>query len=197
MNTLCKLTATAALALVMTGCAQYSPYCDPCQAQTYPYAQPAPLSAHQPSVLRSTPQATYVTPADDILVINVTGYGAPKSTFENLAQRRLMALRASELDAYRKIAEQVSGLHIVGDTRMNDYIADRDRLRAYLNSFVQGAAITNQEFEADGMAVTSMSLKISRNRMLQQLEQERRWHAAGGHLAPGSAYHDHTFAPRY
>ncbi|GAA0695749.1 hypothetical protein GCM10009104_24450 [Marinobacterium maritimum] len=198
MNTLFKFTATAGLALTITGCAQYSPYCDPCQGRSYTYVQPAPAPVPQPAPVQPTPQKTYHDPAvEDILVINVTGYGAPKSTFENLAQRRLMALRASELDAYRKIAEQVSGLHIVGDTRMDDFIADRDRLRAYLNSFVQGAAITNQEFEADGMAVTTMSLKISRRQMQQQLEQERRWHAAGGHLPPGGAYHDHTFAPRY
>ena len=190
MNTLFKLTATAGLALTMVGCAQYSPYCDPCQGRTYTYAQPAPAQA--------PPKPTYVAPVvDDILVINVTGYGAPKNTFESLAQRRLMALRASELDAYRKIAEQVSGLHIVGDSRVDDYIANRDRLRSYVNSFVQGASIINQEFEDDGMAVTTISLKISRYQMQKQLEQERRWHAAGGHLPPGNAYHDHTFAPRY
>ena len=197
MNSLSKLTATAGLALTLAGCAHYSPYCDPCQAGTYTPARPA-MGPMQPAPVRPAPQATYVAPVvDDILVINITGYGAPKSTFENLAQRRLMALRASELDAYRKIAEQISGLHIVGDTRVNDYITDRDRLRSYLNSFIQGAAIMDQEFEADGMAVTSMSLKISRSQMRQMLEEERRWHAAGGHLPPGSAYHDHTFAPRY
>ncbi|GAA0791552.1 LPP20 family lipoprotein [Marinobacterium sediminicola] len=192
MNNLFRLTTIAGLALIITGCAQYSPYCDPCEprARTYVQVQQPPA---QPA-----PQASYASPkVDDTLVIKVTGYGAPKSTFESLAQRRLMALRASELDAYRKIAEQVSGLHIVGDTRMDDFIADRDRLRAYLNSFVQGAAIINQEFEADGLAVTTMSLKISRSRMLQQLEQERRWHAAGGHLPPGSAYSTPSFAPRY
>ncbi|MBA4502815.1 LPP20 family lipoprotein [Marinobacterium marinum] len=193
MNTLFKLSATAGLALTLAGCAHYSPYCDPCLAHTYE-ARPVP----PPVTVQQTRVVTQVVPAaDDIMVINVTGYGAPKNTFENLAQRRLMALRASEVDAYRKLAEQVSGLHVVGDTRVNDYIADRDRLRTYLNSFVQGAAITAQEFEEDGMAVTTMSLKISRSQMRQQLEQARRWHAAGGHLPPGGAYHDHTFAPRY
>jgi hypothetical protein len=192
MNTLFKLTATAGLALTLSGCAHYSPYCDPCQGQTYSHTAVA-----QPAPVRPLPKVSYVAPVDDILVINVTGYGAPKSTFENLAQRRLMALRASELDAYRKIAEQISGLHIVGDTRVNDFIPERDRLRSYVNSFVQGAAIIDQDFEADGLAVTTMSLKISRSQMRRQLEEERRWHAAGGHLPPGSAYHDHTFAPRY
>lgn len=186
MNTLMKLSATASLVLTLTGCAHYSPYCDPCYAP-----------AHGASYAPTSRQSPLIAPVDDILIINVTGYGAPKSTFENLAQRRLMALRASELDAYRKIAEQISGLHIVGDSRVEDYIASRDRLRSYINSFVQGAAITHQDFEDDGMAVTTMSLKTSRSQLRLSLEQERRWHATGGHLPAGAAYHDHTFAPRY
>ncbi|PSL11937.1 hypothetical protein CLV44_12145 [Marinobacterium halophilum] len=196
MNNPLKLSAIAGLSLLISGCAHYT--CSTCVPaypahQTTRIIQPviAPQRAPQP-----IPQA-YIA-VDDIQVITVTGYGAPKSTFENLAQRRLMALRSSELDAYRKIAEQISGLHIVGDTRMDDFIANRDRLRAYVNSFVQGAAITRQEFEDDGMAVTTMSLKISRRQMQQMLEQERRWHASGGHLPAGAAYHDHgSYAPRY
>ncbi len=192
MNRVFKVSAVAGLALVLNGCAQhYNPCCTPSHA--YTVTKPAPY-LHPEYKVGSCGQPACV---NDILVINVTGYGAPKSTFESLAQRRLMALRASELDAYRKIAEQISGLHIVGDSRVDDYIANRDRLRSYVNSFVQGASIINQEFEEDGMAVTTMSLKISRYQMQKQLEQERRWHAAGGHLPPGNAYHDHTFAPRY
>lgn len=192
MTNLFKFSVTTGLALVISGCAHYP--CNTCNL-TAP-STVDPVVHVQPQVNYQQPHAEPVV--NDTLVINVTGYGAPKSTFENLAQRRLMALRASELDAYRKIAEQVSGLHIVGDTRMDDFIAQRDRLRAYLNSFVQGAAITHQEFEEDGMAVTTMSLKISRSQMNRMMEEERRWHASGGHLPAGAAYSDRSgFAPRY
>lgn len=172
MNNFVKFSIAAGAALVIAGCAPQSR-----QPSSMSYAE-APLS--------------------DIQVISVTGYGAPKSTFDNLAQRRLMALRASEVDAYRKIAEQIAGLQIIGDTRTDDFIADRDRLRTYLNSFVQGATITDQEFEADGMAITTMSLKISRSQMRQMLEQERYRKARGETLPQGGAYsHHNAFAPRY
>ncbi|MBP0048133.1 hypothetical protein H9C73_05250 [Marinobacterium sp. AK62] len=185
MNNIIKFSTLAGIALLISGCAPYAyNTCANCQApaqQTYNNA--------------ITQSAAGV---DDTQVITVTGYGAPKSTFENLVQRRLMALRASEVDAYRKIAEQISGIQVVGDTRVDDFIADRDRLRTYINTFVQGAAITEQEFQPDGMAVTTMSLKISRSRMLRMLEQERRRHSMGGSLPSGGAFSFGTsFAPRY
>ncbi|MBV0932493.1 LPP20 family lipoprotein [Marinobacterium weihaiense] len=191
MKRVFKVSAVAGLALAIGGCAQhYNPCCG--YSDTYAVTSPATYQVVK------TPR-TCGGPAcvNDVLVISVNGYGAPKSTFENLAQRRLMAMRASELDAYRKIAEQVSGLHIMGDTRVDDFVANRDRLRSYINSFVQGATITNQEFESDGMAITTMSLKISRSQMRRIMEEERRWHANGGHLPSGAAYHHTGFAPRY
>ncbi|MBS98201.1 MAG: hypothetical protein CMI01_05940 [Oceanospirillaceae bacterium] len=132
------------------------------------------------------------------LVINVTGYGAPKSTFENLAQRRLMALRASEVDAYRKLAEQVSGVQVFGDTSVEDFIAGRDRLRTRINSFIQGAAITNQEFQDDGLAITNMSLKVNRLQLERMLARERAENRSHDGLATGTAYpYYESYAPRY
>ncbi len=172
MNNLLKFSIAAGAALLISGCAPHN--------------------------YQSGPSSYSDAPLSDIQVINVTGYGAPKSTFDNLAQRRLMALRASEVDAYRKIAEQIAGLQIIGDTRTDDFIADRDRLRTYLNSFVQGATITDQEFESDGMAVTTMSLKISRSEMRRMLEEERYRKARGDSLPQGGAYSQPSaFAPRY
>lgn len=187
MNNIIKFSSLAGIALLISGCAPYAyNTCANCQAPAQ-QANNTPVVRAQPAVL-----------VDDTQVITVTGYGAPKSTFENLAQRRLMALRASEVDAYRKIAEQISGVQVVGDTRVDDFIADRDRLRTYINAFVQGASITEQEFQPDGMAVTTMSLKISRSRMLRMLEQERRRQSMGGSLPSGGAFSFGTsFAPRY
>lgn len=194
MNSVFKVSAVAGLALAISGCAQHYTT-STCCGSSGSYTVTTPALYYPEHKVRGCGEPACV---DDTLIINVTGYGAPKSTFENLAQRRLMAMRASELDAYRKIAEQISGLHIVGDTRVQDYVADRDRLRSYVNSFVQGATITSQEFEADGMAVTSMSLKVSRSQMRNRLEQDHNWHAKGQHLPSGAAYSEQSlFAPRY
>ncbi|RAU17171.1 hypothetical protein DN062_14800 [Nitrincola tibetensis] len=134
----------------------------------------------------------------DEQVLNVVGYGAPRNTFESAPQRRLMALRASEVDAYRKMAEQVSGVHIFGDTSVDNFVANHDRLRTRLNSFIQGATITHQEFQDDGVAITYMALKISRSELRRLLESERLYHTRGHGLIQGGAYRDTLYyAPRY
>jgi len=48
------------------------------------------------------------------------------------------------------------------------------------------------------MAVTTMSLKVSRSQMRRRLEQDSHWHTQGKHLPSGAAYSEHgLFAPRY
>lgn len=134
------------------------------------------------------------TQQEDSIVINVTGYGAPKSTYENIAQRRLMALRASELDAYKKLGEQIAGVHVYGDTSVENYIAGRDRVRTRLYAFIRGAAITNQEFQSDGIAITNMSLKVEPSMLRHMLEHDLEHPNRGGGLITGSAFDDgHAF----
>ncbi len=159
------------------------------------------------SVVYEQPNRTQCSPSSsqcgalvvpDEIVVNVVGYGAPKNTFESAAQRRLMALRASELDAYRKLSEQISGVHIFGDTRVDDFIAQHDRIRSRLNTFIQGATITHQEFQSDGVAVTHMTMRVSRSQLQRMLERERIYQSRGLGLVPGGAFRDTLYyAPRY
>ena len=129
-----------------------------------------------------------VVPVQDEILISVVGYGAPHHTFETSAQRRIMALRASELDAYRKLAEQASGVHVFGDTRVDNFIARDDRVRSRLSAFVQGATITHQEYQDDGVAVTHMTMKVSRSQLQRMMEADRVSQSRGLGLVPGGAF---------
>lgn len=152
----------------------------------------------QPSQCSSSSSRCGALVVPDEIIVNVVGYGAPKNTFESAAQRRLMALRASELDAYRKLSEQISGVHIFGDTRVDDFISQHDRVRSRLNTFIQGATITHQEFQSDGVAVTHMTMKVSRSQLQRMLERERIHQARGLGIVPGGAHRDMLYyAPRY
>lgn len=206
MNSYLKLIAPVALPLLLAGCAhRYPSYYRCCDLPPPGYSQEVLQPENVATPLCTTVNCRQPPPpcatsdcVDDVLVISVTGYGAPKSTFENLAQRRLMAMRASELDAYRKLAEQIAGVHLFGSTSVNDYIAGRDRVRTRVDSYIRGAAIVNQEFEEDGMAVTTMSLKASKSRLRRMLDYETYRYHSGGNLLPGGAYGDHGFfAPPY
>ena len=130
----------------------------------------------------------------DIVIVNVTGYGAPKNTFANAAQRRLMTLRASELDAYRKLAEQVAGIYIQGNGDLNNFMAGDDRVKMQLSSFIQGASITNQEILDDGVGLTQMTMQVSRSQLIRMLEKENTQPTRrGAGLVPGGAINNSSY----
>lgn len=194
MNISMKIAISLIASVTIVGCASQPRSCyDRSCEDSVVYAEPIRAECTTSAVNNCNP---LVIP--DEIVINVIGYGAPKNTFESAAQRRLMAMRASELDAYRKLSEQISGVHIFGDTRVDDFIAGHDRIRSRLNTFIQGATITHQEFESDGVAITYMSMRVSRSNLQKMLERERIYQSRGLGLVPGGAYRDSLyFAPRY
>lgn len=192
MNNTIKAALSLLALTTLVGCAAHRSCQDFSCHDSVVYEQP-----NRTQCLASSSGCSALVVPDEI-IINVIGYGAPKNTFESAAQRRLMALRASELDAYRKLSEQISGVHIFGDTRVDDFIAQHDRIRSRLNTFIQGATITHQEFESDGVAITYMTMRVSRSQLQRILERERIYQSRGLGLVPGGAFRDTLYyAPRY
>ncbi|MBN1514126.1 MAG: hypothetical protein JXB13_19065 [Phycisphaerae bacterium] len=54
------------------------------------------------------------------------------------AQNKLLAKRAAEADAYRKLAETIQGLHVRSDTLVRDFVTESDVIRAELDTFIRG-----------------------------------------------------------
>ena len=175
-----KITIGLLASLFLAGCAT--------QQTLHHHESQQQQMAAAPSSSHSVTGAVGLSPVPDSVVISVVGYGAPGGVAENSAQRRLMALRASEADAHRKLAEQVSGLRIFGDTRVDNYITQNDRIRQNFSAFIQGATITHQEYQEDGTAVTHMSMNVSRSELRKRLQLEQYYHTHGYHLVPGTAY---------
>ena len=80
------------------------------------------------------------------------GYGATPEASRPLTpgQRKLAAMRAAEVDAYRKLAEQVHGFNIDGRTTVADFVAQNDAIRAWVEALVRGARIVSNEPVEDG-----------------------------------------------
>ncbi|WP_051304810.1 LPP20 family lipoprotein [Chitinilyticum litopenaei] len=76
--------------------------------------------------------------------VTAVGYGT-SPTVEGLSpdQRRILALRASKLDAYRALAETVSGLKIVGNSTVNAATMTNDSFRVYLEAYLRGARVVS------------------------------------------------------
>lgn len=94
------------------------------------------------------------------IVVTVTGYGAPDDRFTNKAQRTLMAMRASEVEAYRTMAEHVQGVHVSSNTKVADFITSYDHLRLVVDSYIRRASVVSQGFTNDGYYETTLSLTL-------------------------------------
>lgn len=122
----------------------------------------------QPPVKTVSAETTCATPSCARLVerhspvkVTATGYGA-SSAFDGYTpgQRRLMAMRASKLDAYRALAEQVQGVRVTGNSTVAAMITQNDSYRVYVDSVVQGARIVTVTPMAEGNYETQVELEL-------------------------------------
>jgi len=78
------------------------------------------------------------------IVIRVTGYSAYEKTEDMTSEpKRLMALRASKLDAYRALAERVYGTGISGLSTVQDFVLKHDGFGTVVDSVIRGARVVS------------------------------------------------------
>ncbi len=111
------------------------------------------------------------SPAEAIK-IRVTGYGAPPKSFYPDAQRRLMAMRAAKIDAYRNLAERVTGVQIWGGTTIGDMVVEKDRFRVYLDTHISGARVIAENPQEDGTYESVVELKLGQSFLQQALPKK-------------------------
>jgi hypothetical protein len=107
-----------------------------------------------------TADAVKPTPVYRKEVIISTGYAnisAQKS--KNQAQRRLMAIRASKLDAYRNLTEQVYGQSLNSSTTVEDMVVLSDTMRAHVEGIVYGAKVVSISPIGDDSYETKLELE--------------------------------------
>lgn len=112
--------------LVLAGCAQVPLF--PLSAET---EAPAKASMLQPMIDK---QETLV--ATGYAVISVQNH-------KNPAQQRLMAIRASKLDAYRSLTEQVYGQQLDANTTVADMTVMSDTFRTKVQGVIYGAKLVS------------------------------------------------------
>lgn len=87
-------------------------------------------------------QQLYPVPQSEGVV--ATGYAVIASQHgETPAQQRLMAIKASKLDAYRALTEQVYGQYINATGTMTDMSITEDQLRSRVEGVIYGAKVVS------------------------------------------------------
>ena len=133
---------------VLTGC-------------TVTMAPPGQNTATNPAM---TPQTTVVeTKAIPVVerrsAIRATGYAVISVQPSDVdAQQRLLAIRASKLDAYRGLTEQVYGQYLDATTTVADMAVLSDTFRTQVEGVIYGAKVVSIAPVGEDTSETTMSL---------------------------------------
>ena len=77
---------------------------------------------------------------------------------KNPAQQRLMAIRASKLDAYRSLTEQVYGQQLDANSTVADMVMTNDTFRTKVEGLIYGARLVSITPVGDDTYETTLSL---------------------------------------
>ncbi|MGA0978291.1 MAG: LPP20 family lipoprotein [Burkholderiaceae bacterium] len=111
--------------------------------------------------------------------MTATGYAVVSVQNHRLpAQQRLLAIRASKLDAYRALTEQVYGQYLDATTTVADMVVQSDSFRAKVEGVIYGATLVSITPVGDDTYETTMALDAAvvddiRSLYLQQLASAR------------------------
>jgi len=95
-------------------------------------------------------------------ILKAVGYGVESDYMNYPAPRkRLLAIRAAKLDAYRSLAEMLYGTRITGVTTVKDAAIESDHFRAYIDAVVRGAQLLALTPKGEGIYEAELELKIN------------------------------------
>ena len=155
-----RFTLTLAAVASLTACESIRPYAS-APAPVVTVATPAPAAAP-----KSMQAATEAAPASMITpmlerkeTMVATGYAVISiQNHKNPAQQRLLAIRASKLDAYRALTEQVYGQQLDATTTVADMTVLNDTFRTRVEGVIYGATLVSITPVGDDTYETTLSL---------------------------------------
>jgi len=77
-------------------------------------------------------------------------------------QQKLLAKRAAEADAYRKLAEAVYGLQINSRTYVKNFVAESDDIRGDVDTFVKGIRLGTPTWYEDGSCEVPAEVTVAK-----------------------------------
>jgi hypothetical protein len=155
-----RFTLTLAAVASLTACESIRPYAS-APAPVVTVATPAPAAA--PKSMQSATEAAPASMITPMLerkeTMVATGYAVISiQNHKNPAQQRLLAIRASKLDAYRALTEQVYGQQLDATTTVADMTVLNDTFRTRVEGVIYGATLVSITPVGDDTYETTLSL---------------------------------------
>jgi hypothetical protein len=114
----------------------------------------------------------FFLPVCGILAVPVLGQSGVSE-----AQNKLLARRAAEADAYRKLAEAVYGVQINSTTFVRDFVAESDEIRTGVDTFIKGVRLGPPRYYEDG--VCEVDAEVTVEKLVTTLKQIHATHYKG------------------
>lgn len=94
-------------------------------------------------------------------VIKVTGSGAaPSRAGMSQGQKRLMAKRAAQADAYRQLTEIIYGVNVDAETVVSNFVTESDIVKTKVSGLIKGAKMGDIRYMSDGTVELDMTMGI-------------------------------------
>lgn len=146
-----KHLALVALALLAVGCSS---------TRT---SAPVPAPTAAPVAQAASVRAAVCCQEDEKVVMAAKGYGAVSSqSGVSLEQKKLMAIRAAKMDAYRNLAERVQGFRLSSTSSAAATNTQSDLIQMSAESYLRGARVVSVTPLPDGIYETLVEVELSR-----------------------------------
>ncbi len=109
----------------------------------------------------------------ETITVTARGFGAPPKQYYPEGNRRLMAMRAAKLDAYRALAERIQGLRIWGGSTVGEMVLEQDRFKVVLDAFVIGAKVLSVMPDKDGNYEAIVEAEVDQDFLRKALEHRK------------------------
>jgi len=159
----CQSIPSVAVADNASAKAEVKPVDPPAEVrvEAKPEPKPEPKAEAKAEAPKPAPDAvSMITPMiERQQTIPATGYAVISTqNHNNGAQQRLMAIRASKLDAYRALTEQVYGQQLDATTTVAEMMITSDTFRTRVQGIIYGAVLESITPIGDDTYETTMSL---------------------------------------
>jgi len=120
---------------------------------------PLNIMGQDKTVMPTTPSSMISPLVEKRETLVATGYAVISvQNHKNPAQQRLLAIRASKLDAYRSLTEQVYGQQLDASTTVADMTVMSDTFRAKVEGVIYGATMVSITPVGEDTYETTLSL---------------------------------------